>query len=387
MKRRILRKGALVVVLITVVSIFSGCFWTADNAGEGGIALKIDASEIRGSGVGASQMVGSQESPSDSFLIAFVIAGDLLRGDPAEAVRAIDEVEAVILKAGINMYTQILVAKNSNAEIGNFDFSDVDVESTFPAMQSQAKVLSDTSGSYTFRDLKADREYLVAVYSVTWTWTDVNKEAIERMGFTTTTIESGETKTVSLNLDEKRDSFKRFLADSYNLTDPPGVRVTLAPVGKLSDLPETLYYDVVKLNNSKEKMNTADYYDNIGTYREWYIVDYPPKGPIFPPPLLLSDYTKKPSDGDLVGEKRKILLPNTRIESIAGVERGNSIRLIITDQEDSKSAPSETDRFVIGISDSFTFDNGQDIFVLMFEWGPGETNSGGDTIPGDNTPQ
>ena len=114
-----------------------------------------------------------------------------------------------------------------------FDPDDYEVNVSSPAIQLQANFFTGDSGSNTFGGLRAGREYLVVVTAGSF--------AGSGLGFTTTTIKAGETKSVNLELKaENYARFGGFLLNRYGIERPATIVISADGYNNTQ-----LYYDLL----------------------------------------------------------------------------------------------------------------------------------------------
>lgn len=117
-------------------------------------------------------------------------------------------------------YLEFATEAEFQAYLDNFS-----VEFAFPAAQIQANVIRyeiGAKGSNTFRGLTAGARYFVMVIAEDIVWdpeTGYADWTSDAVGFTTTTIRAGETRTVSLDLGDNWDDLFMTLVDRYGWFD------------------------------------------------------------------------------------------------------------------------------------------------------------------------
>lgn len=340
----------LIIAATSVIAVaLSGCFWTPDDADEGGITINLYTGDLGASAV----------DDYEGIFMAYVVADDLLRGDPNTAQQAIDEVDNAFDEALTGFFIGQMEAAFGGSS--SFDFSDFRVDVNFPSIQFQAEFLTGSSGSNSFRGLKADREYLVVVVAA--------GEDSEGVGFTTTTVKGGDTRSVDLQIGDNWDTFDTFLAGRYALSQPSGVDLTLLPIGKLDSVPDTLYYDVIELGDGVTQVDLANYYwfdgsqeyDNLYVHNGNFSLDQQPLDSLI--------------TVDAVGAARTPLPANRRIQ---GLTPGTNVQIVVTDRSSRTSFPTGTERFVVGVSDPFVVEESGDEWITLYEWG---ASIGGDLLP------
>lgn len=302
------RTGTLLALVVMTTITLTGCFWTPDDAGEGGITLVVDSAQIGGSQLSGSQQIGG----FDGFFIGYVIADDLLRGDQATAEQAFDEVDDALIQATSSI--------QSVEDIQNFS-----VEVTFPAIQLQANVFAGETGSNTFRGLRADREYLVVVIASQF-------DGSEGMGYNTTVIKGGENKDVNLSLGDNWASFYQFLESRYGVPLQPATIVIGTP--PIESPP--LYYDFLS-------SDTADLPTTSVLYEEWY-----------------SQATVLNRNGDPIGKTGDREAIGTQGVVIEGIAPGKTWRLMIASWPERQYGETSSQIF---LSEPTLIGSGETVFV------------------------
>ncbi|MDA3951737.1 MAG: hypothetical protein PF508_21200 [Spirochaeta sp.] len=232
-RRHILTLTAIFLAVTTL----TGCFWTPEDAKEGGITVNINTGAL-----GASAL-----EDFDGFFLGYVIADDLLRGDQAAADQAFAEVEVALEEA-------------FTFDDGTLDENDFRVEVSFPSIQLQANLFTGTSGSNSFRGLRAGTEYLVVVMASSWAST---ADAVGGVGYAVTTVAAGESKSVDLDVSEANwAKLDTFLLNRYGIQPEP--EPILEPATITLDVPTgtSYYYDLVSADSVSLPLS--------GSYESWY---------------------------------------------------------------------------------------------------------------------
>jgi len=242
--QRTIQIATWAVILVFFTLILSGCFWTPDDAKEGGITLLIDKSQLS-----ASQTF----EDFNGFFMAYVIADDLMRGDGTAAQQAFDQVDTAWEDAATSGQLENI---NSAEDLENFR-----IEVAFPSVQLQAQFLFGTSGSNSFRGLRAGSDYLVVLQS--FSFDPVTYEYFEGVGYTIVGIEAGEDKSVSVSLTDNWSAFYQFLEARYGIEPGPAVISVTLPF----DYGGGGYYDL--LTGNTPTPSNGDYYMTPGA-SGWY---------------------------------------------------------------------------------------------------------------------
>lgn len=248
-------------ILVLIALVLSGCFWTPDDAREGGVNLRIHKGDLS-----AARTLDEV----DGLYLGFIISDDLMRGDNAAAEQALDEVFEGFYN-GLNDWYE-----TSYTDPESFDPSDFSVSLSFPSIQVQAEFFTGTSGTSDFRGLRAEEDYLVVVIANTF------EPEIEGVGYDVVEIKAGESRTVDLDIsDANWTGLERFLVDRYDLDYTPDEYVPPeAPV----DVPATIVITGDGLPGGQGGPEIYLYYDLIdgdaglpseGTwntnFENWYI--------------------------------------------------------------------------------------------------------------------
>ncbi|MFP4331532.1 MAG: hypothetical protein ACLFP6_12510, partial [Spirochaetaceae bacterium] len=200
-----MRVTSRITVATLLVLAVAGCYWTPDQS-EGGLALRISAGEL-----GASAALAD----FDGVFFAYVIGTDLLRGDEDAADDAFGELNESRTEA-FQQFSQ------GAEDPDNVNLEDFDIRLSLPSYRLQANLFSGTSGSVDFRGLSDGQEFAVVVIAS-------SAEAEQgNFGFTTVTIEAGETKTVDIDVSNSEEEFATFLTDRFGYTPPTSPTVELA---------------------------------------------------------------------------------------------------------------------------------------------------------------
>lgn len=337
MKRTV--KPSIVTMMILVIAlILSGCYWTPEGE-EGAITLEIDAGAL-----GASQL-----QDYNGFFFGYVVADDLLRGDQTAAEEAFTEVEAALDDA---------FSQNPESP------EDFNIKIAFPSIQLQANLFKGTSGSNTFAGLRAGREYLVVVTAGT--------DATDGIGYTVTTVDAGENKTVRLDLGNKYAEFDQFLRQRYGIIQgdqgPVDVAVSLQAVGTLPTVPSPLYYDIVDV--SSVDFSLDEYY---ATYLSLaYVSEFSSlNGPDLS--VALSNLPLVNADGSAVPDSasgNRLQLPADNV--ITGLKSGMKVRILIVDETNRATTSPQAGTTAITLTDPFTVGYSTGTFTLpLYEWATG----------------
>lgn len=314
------KPGFLVSAILVVTLAFTGCYWTP-NEEEGAITLEIDAE-----GIGASQLENY-----DGFFFGWVVADDLMQGGTAEADRAFSEVDTAIEEAFLEI------------EMSG-DLSDFTIDVALPSIQLQASFFSGSSGTNTFRGLRADREYLVVVEAYNYS------TETDGVGFTTVEIKAGDTKTVDLDVGNNWKAFYDFLFNQYGIP-PDGLEIAVLPVytDGFTQLPNVLYYDFIDVDSLGNPLFMTDYLDSDGTYT-YVNSSFGLETDLNNAPLVDKTGASVPSSS---GDRPQ--LPQEQV--IEGVLPGMRVQIIVTDNDNRSYNSPGTPPYgigIIGISDPFT---------------------------------
>jgi hypothetical protein len=340
MKRIPIKKtGLLLITLALATLLLTGCFWTPDDGGEGGISLNINT----------GGMSASSTDPSGGFFFAYVIAEDLLRGDQTAANQVYDELG--------DIQTDIYgLFGDEELEVGSIDqdLENYRVEISFPSIQVQAQILTGNSGTNTFRGLRADGSYLVAAIATTFRNSAAGFSYDTAIGFDTVTIKSGETQTVNLDVGNNWTTLNTTLNQKYGVrpdTTPEDVYAfplfltEQQPVGE-----SQLYYDFIDATESAGNID-------IGNYTEGSSMTDP--GGLFTAlnsaPLLDKDGRQISNSGQRNDAPTGGIIEN--------VSPGMRVRLVLITNPDRGQYAS-----FIGISDAFTVGYGSPLGIYLYPW-------------------
>ncbi|MDA3948001.1 MAG: hypothetical protein PF508_02145 [Spirochaeta sp.] len=308
---RTTRRIVIATAITLAILMLTGCFWTPEDAKEGGITLLIDRGDL-----GASAI-----EDYDGFFLGYVVSDSLMRGDDAAAEQAFTEVET----AFDAFFDQFFTALSDPTA----SFGDLIVDVSFPAIQLQAQFFTGTSGSNSFRGLRAGNEYLVVMTAGSFTGTG-------GIGYTLVTIDGGETKTVNLSLGDNYAAFDAFLQSRYGIEPEPAPVTTPTPVEPATIVIAGDGYDLGSFGGPPLYFELLDGNTGIpttpgpwsSTYPDWYTN------------VVVN------TDGDLVGESgpRDSLSQPLTSQSIA-VAPGKSWRVMITTWEERSNKSPGTNNF------------------------------------------
>lgn len=240
------RTVALFLVTAMVLVVLSGCYWTSGES-EGGLTLQINPPR----GFHPLEI----EDPY-GFLMAYVVEESVLLAGPAAAEQLFDQIELSIeqefeafFESYFELFQQDLSEEEFEREIRKIiDRFRIDLE--YPSAQFQGQYFTfrkNATGSNSFRGLNAGSRYLVVVTAFGSDYeSEIDAEAI---GYTRTTIRSGETRTVKLDLDNNWKAFEDDLFAWYGVEieeeEPATIRIVLTENQQSYFSGSPLYYDLL----------------------------------------------------------------------------------------------------------------------------------------------
>ena len=174
--------GAALLAIITV-ALAAGCYWTPQEQ-TGGISIAVDTGALSASAAGESSISASATGDADTFLLAFVIAESLLRGDPTAAESALENVN-VAWQDELSSFVQAQI-NGTAVETG---ISTIDVGTDL--VKAQVGFFSAGTGgggTSSFSGLRAGERYLVVIAG-----SSSASQQEELFGFESVTIAGGET--------------------------------------------------------------------------------------------------------------------------------------------------------------------------------------------------
>lgn len=347
MKRQTVR----IAIAALLVTALAGCYWTPDQS-EGGVSIQINQSELS----------ASQVEVPDAIYSAYVIDADMMRGDPQARDQAFEELDLALEDAFSAFETQdFQTVEELEAFFNNFE-----INITLPTIRVQGAFFSGTSGTNSFRGLKAGAEYLVVVNA----FGTAAETTIDNVGYSTVTIEAGETKTVSLDLTTDWLAFYQYLENNFGYVEPPASVIVDAGVAADADsfsLPSPLYYDFINADAAGGDIDISTYFANgeVGFYVADIIGDTNLSVRIASAPLIDSSGNTIPDPS--TGTRPQ--LPSDGL--IEGVLSGIRVRVVIVDAaqrgEIATSPTGDPGAQVVGISDPFTVGL-DDPTIDMYSW-------------------
>ena len=312
MKRREISSNFRNMLLLIAAVFFTGCYWTPDNSQEASLAIEVDMATRSGI---SPQEVGEIDEPSGA-LIAFVIEESLLQDDPAELERLFTEMEETDPDSEID-FRDFETYEEYIEYLWDFTF-----EVTYPAARLQMRFIDfgeGSSGASTFTGLNST-SYLVMV--IASGFDDENEMEGDAIGFTTTTVRAGETRRVSLNLDDNWSSFDQFLVDRYGF-EPEPVTIEIWGIDSADWYFEFLPADAVSFPDGW----TWDI--SPGDFQNWYDE--------------VSEISFDQTGTILSESDNRLPLPESDVEpthTIEGVVPGSTWRILITRWPDRNETPS-----------------------------------------------
>jgi hypothetical protein len=338
MKRIPIKKtGLLLITLALATLLLTGCFWTPDDGGEGGISLNINT----------GGMSASSTDPSGGFFFAYVIAEDLLRGDQTAANQVYDELG--------DIQTDIYgLFGDEELEVGSIDqdLENYRVEISFPSIQVQAQILTGNSGTNTFRGLRADGSYLVAAIATTFRNSAAGFSYDTAIGFDTVTIKSGETQTVNLDVGNNWTTLNTTLNQKYGVrpdTTPEDVYAFPLFLTEQQPVEGFLYYDFIDATESAGNIDIGNYTEGFGIISDQTgLLDA-----LNSAPLLDKDGRQISNSGQRNDAPTGGIIEN--------VSPGMRVRLVLTDSSSRAETPN-----LIGISDAFTVGYGSPLGIYLY---------------------
>ncbi|SIQ06472.1 hypothetical protein SAMN05920897_10385 [Alkalispirochaeta americana] len=186
-----------------------GCYWTPDES-RGSISLRIQAPSS-GEQVTASDTVGEPAY----LLLVYVIEEAFIRQDPEGNMEHIFGLwEASFDEEDFEG------ADSSPGSLGSISLGTSALASQFQGFAELLGYESSAGGTILFSNLNPDSSYLVVaeVHSLEELVGEGQEDS--RYSFRTTTVRSGENRTVNLDLDKTLNQYLEFLNARYGLSEP-----------------------------------------------------------------------------------------------------------------------------------------------------------------------